>query len=39
MTFAISNADINFEYLALRQLRGGEWERELFAEVGDGMKG
>jgi hypothetical protein len=27
VTFAFRSADIDFEYIALRQLRGGEWER------------
>jgi hypothetical protein len=34
ITFAVSNADINFEYLALRQLRGGEWQRDYSSIAG-----
>ena len=33
ITFAVSNSDINFEYLALRQLRGSEWERD-YSSIG-----
>jgi hypothetical protein len=28
VTFAFRSADIDFQYVALRQLRGGEWERD-----------
>lgn len=34
ITFAVSKADINFEYLTLRQLRGGEWERDYSSTGG-----
>lgn len=32
-TFAFRSADIDFSHMALRQLRGGEWERE-YSHIG-----